>query len=64
MVVSNLRKSLVVAKKALRHAITNLPPDKTCVCSHALENAIITDPKLITDKIKTDLGIIISKYIR
>jgi 5'-methylthioadenosine phosphorylase len=64
MVVSNLRKSLVVAKKALRHAITNLPPDKTCVCSHALENAIIIDPKLITDKIKTDLGIIISKYIR
>jgi 5'-methylthioadenosine phosphorylase len=64
MVVSNLRKSLVVAKKALRHAITNLPSDKTCVCSHALENAIITDPKLITDKIKADLGIIISKYIR
>jgi len=64
MVVSNLRKSMVAAKKALRHAIINLPVKRGCACGHALENAIITDHRVIPANVKKDLGIIIGKYIQ
>jgi len=64
MVVSNLRKSMVAAKKALRHAIINLPVKRDCACGHALETAIITDPGVIPAKVKKDLSIIIGKYIQ
>ena len=64
MVISNLRKSIETAKKILRHAITNLPAKRECVCGQALENAIITAPELIPDKAKKDLNIIIGKYIK
>jgi 5'-methylthioadenosine phosphorylase len=64
MVVGNLMKTMEVAKKALRHAIINLPSQRDCCCSRALENAIITTPDLIPDKIKKDLNLIIGKYIR
>lgn len=63
MVISNLRKSISVAKKALRHAIVNLPARRECTCGHALENAIITDPGLVPPKLKKDLNLIIGKYI-
>jgi len=64
MVVNNLKKSLVTAKKVLRHTIANLPEKRECVCGHALENAIITTHDLIPDKVKKDLNIIIGKYIK
>ncbi len=64
MVISNLLKTLETAKKALRHAIVNLPKERKCACGHALENAIITAPELIPDKAKKDLDIIIGKYIK
>jgi 5'-methylthioadenosine phosphorylase len=64
MVIGNLLKTLETAKKALRHAIINLPVKRDCPCSHALENAIITAPEVIPDKAKKDLGIIIGKYIK
>ena len=64
MVISNLLKTLETAKKALKHAIVNLPAKRECACGHALENAIITAPELIPDKVKKDLNIIIGKYIK
>jgi 5'-methylthioadenosine phosphorylase len=64
MVIGNLVRTLETAKKALKHAIVNLPVKRDCPCSHALENAIITAPELIPDKAKKDLGIIIGKYIK
>lgn len=64
MVIGNLKKTLETAKKALKHAITHLPQARDCVCAHALENAIITAPDSIPDKVKKDLNIIIGKYIR
>lgn len=64
MVISNLRKSIVVAKKALRHAIIGLPPKRECACGHALENAIITDPQVIPPEVKKGLSLIIGKYIK
>ena len=64
MVVSNLRKSIETAKKILREAVTHLPQSRDCICPNALENAIITDPKLIPEQVKKDLKLIIGKYIK
>jgi 5'-methylthioadenosine phosphorylase len=64
MVISNLKKSIVVAKKALRHAIMGVPPKRECACGHALENAIITDPQVIPPEVKKGLSLIIGKYIK
>ncbi|RPJ61535.1 MAG: S-methyl-5'-thioadenosine phosphorylase [Dehalococcoidia bacterium] len=64
MVVENFHKTINTAKKALQHAIVNLPPKRDCVCGHALENAIITSPEKIPDKLKKDLSLIIGKYIQ
>jgi 5'-methylthioadenosine phosphorylase len=64
MVIGNLKKTLETAKKALKHAIVNLPAKRECICGHALENAIITAPEMIPDKVKKDLKLIIGKYIK
>ena len=64
MVIGNLKKTLETAKKALKHAIVNLPAKRKCTCGHALENAIITAPEMIPDKVKKDLKIIIGIYIK
>ena len=64
MVIGNLQRSVETAKKALRHAIVNLPAKQECVCTCAMENAIITAPELIPAKVKKDLNIIIGKYVK
>ena len=64
MVINNLQKNIHNAKKILHGLIKNLPDKKSCVCQHALKNAIITDRKLISAKTKKDLKIIIGKYVK
>jgi 5'-methylthioadenosine phosphorylase len=64
MVIDNLRLGIENVKKLLRRAIAHLPKSRNCICASALENAIITDPNLVPDKIKKDLAPIIGKYIK
>ena len=64
MVVNNLRKNVGNAKKILSLLIKNLPAERNCICKDALKYAIITDKKLIPEKVKKDLDIIIGKYIK
>ncbi len=64
MVINNLGKSINTAKKILKNALLNLPKVRNCACTKALENAIITDPGLIPERIKSDLRPIIGKYIK
>jgi len=63
MVMQNLSKNVDNAKKILSLVIKNLPEARSCACGEALKYAIITDKKLIPEKIKKDLKIIIGKYI-
>ncbi|TRZ96383.1 S-methyl-5'-thioadenosine phosphorylase [bacterium] len=63
MVIKNLQKNIDNAKKILRYAIKNVSDNTHCNCEEALKYAIITDKKLITAKIRKDLGIIIGKYL-
>jgi 5'-methylthioadenosine phosphorylase len=64
MVISNLRKNIENAKKILVAMMERLPAKRDCGCQQALKYAIITDPRLIPEKTKKDLDIIIGEYIK
>jgi 5'-methylthioadenosine phosphorylase len=64
MIVENLKRSIETVKKILRNAMASLPKKRSCICAHALENAIITAPELIPEEVKEDLELIIGKYIK
>ena len=63
MVIQNLAKNIDNAKKILVQVVKNLPRARGCSCKDALKYAIITDKKLIPEKTRKDLKIIIGKYI-
>ena len=64
MVIENLTKNVVTAKRLIKRIVPDLANAKrNCACREALKYAIITDKKLIPDRVKKDLGIIIGKYI-
>jgi 5'-methylthioadenosine phosphorylase len=64
MVVDNLKRGTETVKRLLRHAVTRMPKTRNCICTSALENAIITSPELIPEQVKKDLAPIIGKYIK
>ncbi|MEW6009433.1 MAG: S-methyl-5'-thioadenosine phosphorylase [Candidatus Omnitrophota bacterium] len=64
MVISNLLKNIENAKKIISNLIKNLPQKRDCACKDALRYAIVTDKKLIPKKVKTDLDILIGKYVK
>jgi 5'-methylthioadenosine phosphorylase len=64
MVIENLQKNIGNAKKILSAVIKDLPEERNCRCAEALKYAIVTDRKVITEKIKKDLKIIIGKYVK
>jgi len=63
MVISNLAKTINIAKDIIRIAIKKLPEKRECICSKALENAIITDKRLIPPELKEKYKLLIGKYI-
>jgi 5'-methylthioadenosine phosphorylase len=58
-----LAENAKTAKNAIRLALRKLPDQRTCVCSTALQYALITDKTMIPEKTRKDLEPIIGKYI-
>jgi 5'-methylthioadenosine phosphorylase len=56
-------ESTKIAKSAIRLAVKQIPEKRECVCSNALKYAVITGKKMIPEKTKKDLELIIGKYI-
>jgi 5'-methylthioadenosine phosphorylase len=63
LIVATLLKNVEVSRKAARHALTNLPPERNCQCANALESAIVTSMDLVPETTKRKLEPIIAKYI-
>ncbi|HTI15899.1 MAG TPA: S-methyl-5'-thioadenosine phosphorylase [Dictyobacter sp.] len=64
MVVSNLSANVANAQRILRQMAHKLShQQRTCLCTHALENAIMTDPTLIPAEARDRYQLLISKYI-
>jgi 5'-methylthioadenosine phosphorylase len=59
-----LSQSAKTAKAAIRRAVQMLPDRRACVCSTALEHALITEKALIPENTKKHLEPIIGKYIK
>lgn len=64
MIIQNLLKNVENAKRILKAAIKAIPNERKCNCQNALQYAIITDKKLIPEKLKKDLKPIFGKYIK
>jgi len=64
MIINNLQANIGNAKKVLRTAIPKIGKLKTFSAQNALATAIMTDPKMITEQMRTRLKVIIGKYIK
>jgi 5'-methylthioadenosine phosphorylase len=64
MIINYLNKNIDNAKKILVGVLKNIKEERSCKCKDALKFAIITDRKLIPDKAKKDLDILIGKYLK
>jgi 5'-methylthioadenosine phosphorylase len=65
MVVANLTRNVANAKRIIRDVARRLPADRSgsaCTCAHALENAIMTDPALISAPLREKYALLIGKY--
>jgi 5'-methylthioadenosine phosphorylase len=66
MVVNNLRRNVENAKRIIRGVVPQLAlagGSDSCGCASALENAIMTDPALISDALRSRYGLLIGKYL-
>lgn len=63
-VLEMIRKNVATARRILRRVVEKLGSQRTCACSRALENAIVTDPGQIPGKIKRDLAPLIGRYLQ
>ena len=63
MVVQNLLQNVAHSKEMLRRVIPQLGPSETCGCNSALKDAIITDPRGISEEIKHKLAPIVGRYV-
>ncbi|HLB13114.1 MAG TPA: S-methyl-5'-thioadenosine phosphorylase [Dehalococcoidia bacterium] len=64
MVISNLQQNVEVSKDILRRLVEQIPAERHCLCSTALQNAIVTDPALVPKETKEKLSLLIGKYVR
>lgn len=64
-IIAILTQNVETSKKIIKEALCNISSDqeRTCVCSHAMDNAILTARESIAPEVKEKLKEIIGKYI-
>jgi 5'-methylthioadenosine phosphorylase len=63
MVVANLMKNVSTSKDVLRRFISKVPADRSCSCTSALKDSIITARGRIPAHVVEKMGPIIGKYL-
>lgn len=63
MVIEILNRNTTIAQKAINNLVGNLNPERSCDCPHALESALITDPKVIPPETRRNLALLVDKYL-
>ena len=63
MIIANLNKNAEMAKAIVKHAIARIPREAGWHCHRALKNAIMTDRKLWPAKTKSELKLLLEKYL-
>ena len=62
--IENLNKNSQNAQRLIKAVMNILPQEFDCSCQHALENAILTDLKMIPEKTKKKLHLIIGRHLK
>ena len=62
LVIEILQKNITLTQKAIRELAKSYNSERTCNCQNALENAFITNPKVIPDETYKKLDLLVGKY--
>ena len=63
MVIRTLNQNTDIAQKALETLVSNLPEENDCGCDHALKDAIITNPAVVSVETRKKLALLVGKYL-
>lgn len=64
MVLETLQKNVFLARKVLARAVARIPGTRTCACSRALKDSIITAPDRIPPEVRSELAPLLDKYVK
>lgn len=64
MVIQTLNRNTQIAQGAVRNLLGILPADRSCACSGALANSLITQPDAVPSGTRTRLGLLLDKYYK
>jgi 5'-methylthioadenosine phosphorylase len=62
-VVENLDRNISNAKQIIQAVIPKIPKARSCMCSSALEQAIMTTAEIIPHETRKTLGVLVDKYL-
>lgn len=58
-----IHKNVTMAKSIIKNAVSMICKERSCICASSLQNAIITDRKMIPDETRKALAPIAGKYL-
>jgi len=61
-IMAIIRQNVAAAGTIIKNAVPRISLQRDCPCSSALQYAIITDKRMISEESRAKLGIIIGKY--
>ena len=62
-VVQNLGKNMHAARRIIQMVASGIPIERTCLCAHALENAVMTEKSAIPPHTRNRLSLLVGKYL-
>jgi len=62
-IIKIIHQNVAMAKNIIRQAANSISAERSCPCVSAMRYAVITDRKVITEKAKADLDILVGKYL-
>ncbi|MFQ5443048.1 MAG: S-methyl-5'-thioadenosine phosphorylase [Nitrospinales bacterium] len=62
-VLEIMHKNVELAQRIIKTAVAQLGGDRTCACGVAAQHAIVTDRKMIPEKLKNDLEILFGRFL-
>ena len=63
MVIEILNRNTAVAQQAVVNLLGQLKPERFCGCQHAMADALITDPEVISPETRQRLSLLVDKYL-
>ncbi|MBN1548260.1 MAG: S-methyl-5'-thioadenosine phosphorylase [Syntrophaceae bacterium] len=63
-IIQNLMKNAALAKQVIQALVPKIRGERPCVCSNALQYALITDRRMIPEATKAKLDVIVGKYLK